>query len=160
MPAPSRRWLFVLLLAVVAAGFVCYGVRSRSGPGFADRFGLQRELAARDRNDTELERRRQIGLNRNLAKDKVVREVLAGRLTLAEAAVCFRNVEEESPMTWGPLRIAGWTGEDERLCRDVTERAHNWLAENLPEVVAQIDARLKAELQQLRGPDGVVRLPD
>jgi hypothetical protein len=39
-------------------------------------------------------------------------------------------------------------------------RAHGWVAENLPEAAALVAARLKAELEQLRGPDGVVRLPD
>jgi hypothetical protein len=160
MPAPSRRWLFVLVLAVGAAGFACYGVRSSMEPGFADRSEFPRALADRGPNDAELERRRQIAMRRSAAKETAVRELLAGRLTLAEAAVCFRNAEEETPMTWVPPRIAGVTDEAERLCRNVMDRAHYWVAENLPEATAHVDARLEAELQQLRGPDGFIRLPD
>ena len=160
MPAPSRRWLFVLLLAVGAAGFACYGVRSRMGPGFSDRSEFPSALAEPGPNDAEMERRRQIGMRRSAAKETAVRGLLAGRLTLGEAAVCFRIAEEEWPMTWAPPRIAAGTGEGERLCRDIKDRAHNWVAENLPEATGLVDARLEAELQQLRGPDGAVHLPD
>jgi len=160
MPAPSRRWLFVLLLAVGAAGFACYGVRSSMGPGFSDRPEFPPALADRGPNDAEMERRRQIGMRRSAAKESAVRELLAGRLTLAEAAVCFRIAEEEWPMNWAPPRIAAGTDECERLCRDIMGRAHLWVAENLPEATVLVDARLEAELRQLRGPDGVVRLTD
>jgi len=160
MPAPSRRWLFVLLLAVGVAGFACYGVRSSTGPSFSDRSEFPRALAERGPNDAELERRRQIAMRRSAAKETAVRELLAGRLTLGEAAVCFRNAEEETPLTWVPPRTAGVTGEAELLCRDVMERARGWVAEYLPEATALVFARLEAELQQLHGPDGVVRLPD
>src|SRR5262245_25656301 len=158
MPAPSRRWMFVLLLAVCAASFACYGVRS--GPGFADRPEFLHGPDDRVPNDAEMERRRQFGMRRSAAKESAVRELLAGRLTLGEAAVCFRAAEEEAPMTWGPPRIAAGTGESDRLCRSVMDRAHYWVAENLPEATVLVDARLEAELRQLRGPDGVVRLPD
>jgi len=160
MPAPSRRWMFVLLLAVGAAGFACYGVRSSMEPGFADPSEFPRAFAEPSPSDAEWERRRQIGMRRSAAKETAVKELLAGRLTLAEAAVCFRIAEEEWPMTWAPPRIAAGTGEGERLCRDIKDRAHNWVAENLPEATGLVDARLEAELRQLRGADGVVRLPD
>ena len=159
MPAPSRRWSFVLLLGVGAAGFACYGVRSRMGPGFSDQSEFPRALADRGPNDAELERRRQISMRRSAAKETAVRELLARRLTLGQAAICFRNAEEELPITGAPPRITDGPDEDERLCRQIMDRARGWVAEYLPEATALVVARLEAELQQLRGPDGVVRVP-
>jgi len=57
-----------------------------------------------------------------------------------------------------PAPAAG-AGKDERVCRNVMVRAIGWVAEKLPEATAQVAERLEAELEQLRGPDGVVRLP-
>jgi hypothetical protein len=86
--------------------------------------------------------------------------MLAERMTLAVAAARFRVIEKEWPVTWSPPRPAGVPGEGERLCRDVITRANAWVAENLPAEAASVAARLEAELRQLRGPDGAVRLAD
>jgi hypothetical protein len=81
-------------------------------------------------------------------------------MTLGQAAVRFRTIETEWPPPWGPPRTTGGPEEGERLCRDVMTRAGDWVAAHLPAAGAQVTARLEAELEQLRGPDGTVHLPD
>jgi hypothetical protein len=110
--------------------------------------------------DEESEHRLQIYLMRIAVRDRVVRNLLAGRLTLLQAATQFRDMEKDLPVTWGPPIEATGPGEGERLCRSVMRWVHNWIAENLPAEAASVAARLEAELGQLRGPDGTVRLPD
>jgi hypothetical protein len=118
------------------------------------------DLDTNDQNDAELERRQLVLLRRIEAKERVLHQLLAGRLTLVEAAVRFRAIERELPVTWYPPRDVGGAGEDERLCREVMHRVESWFIAHKPAEAAQVTARLEAELQQFRGPDGVVRLPD
>ena len=72
-----------------------------------------------------MERRRQIYLQRSVVKDQAVQDLLAGRLTLLQAAAQFRDVEKEQPVTWlppnaatGPAEgeaCAGWSSTGRRL---------------------------------------------
>jgi hypothetical protein len=39
-------------------------------------------------------------------------------------------------------------------------RANKWVEAHLPAEAARVAARLDAEFEQLRGPDGMIRLPD
>ena len=110
--------------------------------------------------DEEMDRRRQIHINRSAFMDRAVRDLLAGRLTLVEAAVQFRDVEEELPVTWRPQTAATGLSEGERLCRIVMVRAKGWVQTNLPSQAAAVAARLEAELEEHRSLDGTVRLPD
>ena len=112
MPAPSR-WLSVLaLLAVGAAGLTYFGsgVRSRPAPDSAGRSALRGELDAGGQWEAELERRRQVVLSRFAAKQWAVRELLAGRLSLGQAAIRFRDVEKELTVTWEPPRLSAGRG--------------------------------------------------
>jgi hypothetical protein len=110
--------------------------------------------------DDETEHRLQIYLQRAAAKDRAVRNLLAGRLTLLQTAVQFRDADKALPVTWGPGIAATGPADGERLCRVVMKWANYWLQANLPEQAASVAARLEAELEQNRGPDGAVRLPD
>jgi hypothetical protein len=158
MPAPSRRLLIVGFVALSVAAIAHYGPHPGAGPRFSEPsvLRLNTEGAA---SDAELERRRQVYQDRIATKQHVVRELVAGRLTLSQAAARFRAIDVELPLTWKPPRLAAGAGEDERVCRNVMARAVDWVAKNLPEATAQVAERLEAELEQLRGPDGVVRLP-
>jgi hypothetical protein len=160
--APSRRLSIIALFAVAVAGLTwyCASKQPRFAPRFGGPFTQPRETTECAQRDAEVERRVQVLVSRSTLKEHAVRELLAGRLTLGQAAARFRVIEWEFPVTWCPPRTADGQGEDEHLCRDIMARAHGWVAENLPEAAALVAARLKAELQQLRGPDGVVRLPE
>src|SRR5262249_17608095 len=104
--------------------------------------------------------RREIVLHRITTKERAVRDLLTGRLTLGQAAAQFRDVEREAPATSGHSSSARGPADGESLCREVMARAVGWVKVNLPEATAQVAARPEAELQQLGGPDGVVCLPD
>jgi len=160
--APSRRLSVIALLAVGAAGLTCYGAgrHSRFVPRFGDSFTQSRKTTECDQRNGEVERRVQVLLRRGAAKDHAVRDLVAGHVTLGEAAVRFRCIEKNLRLTGGSAPTRDERGEDERICRNIMGRAYCWVAENLPEATALVTARLEAELQQLRGPDGIVRLPD
>ena len=89
-----------------------------------------------------------------------MRDLLAGRLTLPQAAARFRDAEKEHPFTWPPPSAATGPAEGERLCRVVMDQANFWVETNLPSQAAAVAARLEAELERHRDPDGTVRLPD
>jgi hypothetical protein len=111
-------------------------------------------------SDAEMERRQQIYLQRIVIKDRAVRDLLAGRLTLVQAAAQFRDVEKEHPVTWWPRNTEPSPTEGERLCRMVMEKANGWVKATLPSQATAMAARLEAELEHHRGPDGTVCLPD
>jgi hypothetical protein len=155
--------LVVVVLAVGVACLTWYGTGGQSpfAPRFSGPFIQPRATNDSARRDVEVDRRMLVLLSRGPAKDWAVRELLAGRLTLRQAAARFRAIEWEQPVTWGsPPRTEDGQGDDERLCRDIMARAQGWVVENLPEAATLVAARLEAELAQLRGPDGVVRLPN
>ncbi|HKB02943.1 MAG TPA: hypothetical protein VKD90_12030 [Gemmataceae bacterium] len=108
----------------------------------------------------DLDRRTQIYLHRITVKERAVRDLLAARLTLLQAAARFRDVEEEHPITGKPHCAASAPADGERWCRRVMEQAIGWVAANLPAQAADVAARLEAELEQHREPDGTIRLPD
>lgn len=110
--------------------------------------------------DDEMDRRRQIHIHRSVIRDRAIRELLAGRLTLVQAAAQFRDVEEDHPVSWWPQNAATGSAEGERLCRMVIGRATGWVESHLPSQAAAVAARLVAELEEHRSPDGTVRLPD
>jgi len=162
VPAPLRRLSVAAGVAVAVAGLIGYGagVRLRPQPGTAGLPTPQLEPGGRGQWDADLEHRCQVFVCRTAARDRAVRALLAERLTLGQAAARFRAVERELPVTSGPSWTEGGPGEDERLCRYVIAWAHHWVAGTLPAAVDPVARRLEAELERLRGPDGVVRLPD
>ena len=162
MPVPFHRLLVVAPIVAGLAGLSWYAAvaHSRPGPGPGELFARSGNSDGCNPVDDELERQRRIALGRMTAKDEVVRQLLTGRLTLAQAAARFRAAELGFPTKSGPARTDGGPGEDERLCRDVIRRVYYWVAARLPTESGPIAARLAAELETLRGPDGTVRLPD
>lgn len=83
------------------------------------------------------------------AKARITTEVLAGRLSLAEAAEAFREVNEtlkDDPDAWvDPYRFAD---DEEAVFRTVIAWARSRAGEG-PEHQAAVVARLEEELQQL-----------
>jgi len=162
MPLHWRPLPVAALFIGGAAGFIYFGADTgsrrgshRNPPSIAQ--GLLDENSP---TDEELERRRQIYLQRHAVKDHAVRELLAGRLTLLQAAARCRDVEAAYPVPWAPHIAATDPAEGERLCRMVISMARGWMLENVAAQAAAETARLEAELEQHRDPDGTVRLPD
>jgi hypothetical protein len=162
MPLHLRSLSVAALLIGGAAGLLYFGADTGSrrdsdsnSPSIA-----QCLLDKKSPTDEETERRRQILLERYAVKDRAVKKLLAGQLTLLEAAAQFRDVEAAQPVTWGPRIAATGPAEGERLCRMVIATAKSWMEENVPAAAAHMTARLEAELEQHRRPDGTIRLPD
>jgi len=154
--------LIIALLAGGGAGIIGYGssLYSRPESRLGKQVAARSELEVIDEQDTELDHRRQVFEHRIAVKDEVVRELVSGHLTLVQAAVRFRDVERDLPVSWAPTPPSGVPEEDERMCRDVIRWARLWVSARLPAESASVVARLKVELEKLRGSDGVVRLPD
>jgi hypothetical protein len=150
------------LLIAGAAGLIYFG--ADKAPGLAldgnSPSSVQSYLDKGSLSDAEMERRQQIYHQRIVIKDRAVRDLLAGRLTLVQAAAQFRDVEKEHPVTWWPRNAATDAAEGERLCRVVMEKANGWVKASLPSQAAAVAALLEAELERHRGPDGTVCLPD
>jgi hypothetical protein len=162
MPLHWRPLPVAVLFIGAAAGLLYFGADKGSrrdsdsnSPSIAQ--GL---LDEKSPTDEELERRRQIYLQRYSVKEHAVQDLLAGRLTLLQAAAQFRDLDKALPVTWAPRIAATGSAEGERLCRMIIWMAKGWMEEHVPAAATDVTARLKAELEQHRGPDGVVRLPD
>ncbi len=149
------------LLATLAGGLLCLGPPALTPPGQqgGDLPAVRRRLDKERVRGEGLERQRQAVLARMAAKDRVVAELVAGRLTLSQAAARFRGLSVALPDGAHPPGAEGRT-EGERLCREVMARAAVWLADHAPDRAAAVAARLEAELRQQLGRDGTVRLPD
>ena len=158
----SRPLAAASVLLAGAAGLFYFGadVAPRAGPGGNAPPTTQDLRDESSPTEEELERRRQIFLDREAAKHQAAMDLLAGRLTLLQAAAGFRDLEEALPVTWAPRGAAPGPAEAERLCRVVMERANRWMERTLPGRAADVAARLEAELERQRQPDGTLRLPD
>jgi hypothetical protein len=162
MPLNWRSLPVAALFVGGAAGLIYFGADTRSrrdsdpnAPSIAE-FVIDEKFPM----DEESEYRRQILLQRCAVRDRAVQKLLAGRLTLLQAAAQFRDVEKSLPVTWAPRIAATGSAEGERLCRSVIAMAKGWMEEYVPAQAAAETARLEAELEQHRGADGTVHLPD
>jgi hypothetical protein len=96
------------------------------------------------------------------AKDRLTGEVIAGRLSLPEAAARFRALEAGRPNRYCRTRTDLFPGgsEGERYCRAVITRVVNRLHAEDPAREQEVSARVEAELRDLLARDGAVRLPE
>jgi hypothetical protein len=85
------------------------------------------------------------------ARDRIARLVIAGRLTLAEAAARFRELDHQvmDPGTYARTLQMYFPGasEEERLCRKVIRHALK-LVDQQPDVAARLQARLETQLRK------------
>jgi hypothetical protein len=108
----------------------------------------------------EGERLRKALLARVAARAEVVEEVLAERMSLLEAAACFRDLDHgPPPILWDRFR-AFYPGDsdDERHCHEVIENVRVRVEVQGGQGRQQV-LRLEAELRQHRE-RGTLRLPD
>jgi hypothetical protein len=142
-----------LLVAVVLSA----ALAALAGPG--RRLGRPAPPGAVEgQREARLERQLRVARRRSDAKDRVVRRLLAGWLTLPQAAALFGRLNErpeDCPGQDGYL----WPGasQEEKLCRQVIA----WAREvgRAEAVSAKAVARLERELEALLGRPGGVRLP-
>jgi hypothetical protein len=162
MPAPLRLLVAPALLVALAAGLFCLAPQAFRplGLDFGDLPALHRRLDESRRRGEELERRRKAVLRRIAAKERVVAELVAGRLTLRQATARFRDLKGELHDVPPPPGLAWGGSAGEWHCREVMGWADGWLAEHAPARAAAVAARLEAELRRHRDPTGTVRLPD
>ena len=151
----------LVVLALVAAGLV--GVRSlwarravRPNPAAAH--------SARARSDSrgtgELTERFTIIHRRTTAKRHVVRQLLAGQLTLLEAASWFRHLNEspvEQPAI--PPHLPG-NSKEEQLCEQVLCWAEAKLSQEREGDGPAVLRRLRAELKVAVARGGRIALPE
>jgi hypothetical protein len=114
MPSWLRLPLFTLVCVALLAGFgFAFASWWGEAGGTWDTAGLGRQLVSEGRRLQELEARDRVVIRCLEGKDQVVKEVLAGRLTEAEAAEHFGRLEEardkalgQPPQATGPEREA------------------------------------------------------
>jgi hypothetical protein len=123
--------------------------------------GLAREICQINQRGAELERQETAYWRRHAARQQVVYDLIAQRLTLLKAAARFRELNAEAG-AYGERLIAHCPGrtEEERLCRQVMCWAEGELRGQSPGLAEQVAARLGAELQHHLERPGTLRLPD
>jgi hypothetical protein len=152
---PTHLNSIVLALATVAAV-----VTFRGGPGPdtpADAIATDAALIAPWPEVVRL---------RALAKDRLAREVAAGRLPLLEAAALFRELDRVPPSV-EPARLDGadasvlipGRSDAERWCQRVLAHVQAALGDR-PAERAEAEDRVVAEFFRVLRADGAVRLPD
>jgi hypothetical protein len=155
-----RQSAFPALLIAVGVGFIYFGARTvclcEKKLGSAQLSRLEDDCESED----GLDYRVQVLVSRAQARDKVIKEMLEGRLTLLQAAARFRAVEKALPLPFDLIRPDKGTPEAERLCQLVIECAHAWLPAYSVEDVEELRARLEEELEQNRDAYGEIHLPE
>jgi hypothetical protein len=149
-----------------AAGFIALitlfiGIESTSpvdfvaGDNVEDEDSLEYQL----RLGKELDAQLQALLRRLAAKRQIVEDLAARRLTLLEAAACFRSLNHQAPHRERRLihLVVPGRSPEERYCRAVLNFTEARLPEN--ESTRRLLASLERELQEhLR--KGTLRLPE
>jgi hypothetical protein len=157
-----NSWRFLTCVIALGAALVCLGrcvphptlgpTPDPSPPAAPGE--LNRQLLAR----RELDQRFEVVRNRLEARNRIVDQVLAGRLTLLEAATQFRGLFE-SPEARATLRrrLPGVPYE-QALCRQVIFDVRASLELGAVDAVGNVLARLEAELAEHLNRHGEVHL--
>jgi hypothetical protein len=99
-------------------------------------------------------------LQRNAVREELVEQVLAGRLTMWQAAARFRAADATLPPVQQTSHRSAFRGEteDERYCREVIFRVESALEWQPRRATAVTPARLTEELERVLKRDGAVHL--
>jgi hypothetical protein len=154
-----------LVCCLVGASSLCFhrfacDNRNKQEPGphlLPEVAGQYLEEAA---TSIDMETLAQTTQHRTLAKHAVVTELLAGRLTLREAAARFRELNADDPNIRDRLaQVYQGDSYEVALFRNVIEHARSEMRLRAPEQVASVVARLEAELQEYLECDEDLCLP-
>jgi hypothetical protein len=151
---PAVAVLVVALLVVCAFGLRC--ASDPAGPA-----GL-RDVAREARRDEDLRRLNRATLRREEARQQVVRELLAGRLGLAEALAAFGELDREWPDYATPRAEETrsiWPRDEDRRYERIAAIARDLLRER-PEELAAVLHRLDEEYRPLRAGGAGPLTPD
>jgi hypothetical protein len=106
----------------------------------------QHRLDDQNERDRELDRRWQVANGRERRKNEICQELIAGRLSLREAATLFLGIPDPPEHLWEDLRFNYKQGtDDERLCRHVIEWACDLMSAE-ETGTAELRQRWEAEL--------------
>jgi hypothetical protein len=147
----SRVVLIALATAVAVLALV--------GPDWAKWLGSRRAsagAAAVEQSETS-----KVLLRRIAAKDEVIDRLLAGDLTLLEAAAWFRRLNADPPHLAMDYSMLAGDSEEEKVCRQVISWVGHHLAMKAASASEAHDVvhRLEGELQERLRRDGRVELP-
>ena len=158
----GRVSLFLVLAALLGAAWLQLDLLALCGVDVAE-FCTSQEKAFRARQRQEwLRRRVEAIVQRNESREAVMRELLAGRLTLLQAARRFKDLNE-TPVTCQNDYRSRFPGrsDGEKVCRQVLQWLEGYLL-GLPSEQAQtLRRRFADELREhLEHHDGIVVLPE
>lgn len=153
---------YVLLTAasLAAAGLLD---RQRLAEAAADLGQLPRSVRAwldSNREIAEIDREMEAFWKRHEARREVIAELTRRRLTLAEAAGRFRDLNAEAPCRRHLRANHPGRTEEESVCRHLIAWARGELSGRSPGLADEVAARLEAELERHLERDGTVYLPD
>jgi hypothetical protein len=148
-----RGWLFMTAALVALTGLVAVGLRRPTGPDSPGPDGTTIEFEEEWARGRQLEVERKAAVATVAAKIEVMAQVLDGRLSLAEAAARFRELDDSNP---GFVRDAfeqSWPGRSdaERYARAVLTHLRGYLRDHPdrdPEAILPLEAEL---VRLLRG---------
>ena len=164
----SKRIARVLagVLCVAAVGFIAVAFGLVPGADHAVAFLADGQVATKQLSEQEARGRQLdelfvIEQRAAKAKDNVVAEVIAGRLTLVQAAALFSAAEADLPADALRVRLETIPGatDPERHCRKVICHVEYALADEPSERQSLVN-RLTAELENELQRNGTVSLPD
>jgi hypothetical protein len=122
---------------------------------------LEQTMERQLRQTIELDEQREQAASRASARQSIVEEVAADRMTLIQAAVEFRRLNQTLPPgPWSYNHAYSGESEGERLCRYVIRLVQINLSERTPQLVAAKTEQLNGELRVLLQQDGIVHLPE
>ena len=142
------------LLGLFALGAAALhpAVLAELGLDFWEWPGLQQALDGELQRGEELSQRVRVAEARNLAKDRIARELIAGRIGLAAAVARFGELPDPPEGMWQRLQSEFAAGKVESLSRHVISWSCELLASQ-PVRAGALRRRLDGELQEyLHGP--------
>jgi hypothetical protein len=161
-------FVFVRLSVVGLLAVVSIGVWA--SPDLLDRCGLNiTAMTESQEQETRLSQRREVLTTRAevtqkriQAKEAIIRDLLAERLTLLEAARQFKKLNE-TPVTFQDNYRAHFPGrsDGEKLCRQVLAWTESGLKQLTPSLAERLQYKFEEELAaNMRRHGGIVVLPD
>ena len=158
----GRVSLFLVLAALLGAAWLQLDLLALCGVDVAE-FCTSQEKAFRARQRQEwLRRRVEAIVQRNESREAVMRELLAGRLTLLQAARRFKDLNE-TPILFPDDYRKKYAGrsDGEKACRQVLQWLEGYLSELPFEQAQALRCRFADELREhLERHGGLVVLPE
>jgi hypothetical protein len=150
MPHHLRRRILLIGCALYGVAFTWAATNEVIRPAVEDYFEChrwQRVLEQSHKESEALDKQARELQARSLAQDELCRELIAGRITLAQAGRQLRELPNQPYGFVEKLRLneAGDT-DDERLCNHIIDRACDLLRSE-PVRAEALRQKLKAELQ-------------